>query len=208
MEEVINGLTHGLAALLSIPVTVLLILRALQYGDARGVVAVSVYGFTLFLLYTASTVYHALPVSRGKACLRVLDHVAIYLLIAGTYTPFTLVALGGGWGWSLFGVVWGLALAGVFFKVFFIHRFRILSVIIYIAMGWLVMIAIRPMTQQLSARTLYLLLAGGIAYTGGIVFYANRRCPFNHGIWHLFVVAGSVLHCLAVFTLFPAEAMI
>lgn len=203
VEEVVNGITHGLAALLAVPATVLMIFRAAHVGEVRGVVAVSVYGFTLFLLYAVSTVYHVLPISRGKAWLRVFDHAAIYLLIAGTYTPFTLVALRGGWGWSLFGVIWGLALAGVCFKILFIHRFRILSVIIYIAMGWLVLIAIRPLMRQLPERTLLLLLAGGIAYTGGIVFYASRRCPFNHGIWHLFVVAGSVLHCLAVLTLFP-----
>jgi hemolysin III len=205
LNEWINAGTHGLASILAIPVTVLLIIRAVRFGDARGVVAVSIFGATLFLLYTVSTLYHALPSSKAKTRFRIFDHIAIYLLIAGSYTPFTLVALRGAWGWSLFGVVWGLAMCGTLLKIFFIHRFRILSVIVYIGMGWLVLIAYRPLIQVLEPLTLRLLVAGGLAYTGGVLFYANRRLPFQHGIWHLFVIAGSLLHAISIYTLFPSD---
>lgn len=204
LNEWINAVTHGLAAVLAIPVTVILILRAVRFGDARGVVAVSVFGATLILLYTVSTLYHALPASNSKHWFRTFDHIAIYLLIAGSYTPFTLVPLHGAWGWSLFGIIWGLALSGTLLKIFFIHRFRILSVIVYIAMGWLVLIAIRPLVRVLDPLTLKLLVAGGLAYTGGVFFYANHKLPFQHGIWHLFVIGGSLLHALAIYSLFPA----
>ncbi len=203
VNEWINSITHGLAALLAIPVTVILIIRAVQYGDARGVVAVSIFGATLFLLYTVSTLYHALPASTAKYRFRTFDHIAIFLLIAGSYTPFTLLPLRGTWGWSLFGVIWGVALTGILLELFFPQRFRILSVIVYMAMGWLVLVAAGPLTRALDSFTLNLLMAGGLAYTGGIFFYANHRLPFQHGIWHLFVIAGSLLHSLAIYSLFP-----
>ena len=204
-EEWINGLTHGLGALVSIPGTVVLIVQAVRMGDARRVVGVSIFGATLLLLYTVSTLYHALPLSVAKSRFRVFDHIAIYLLIAGSYTPFTLGPLRGGWGWSLFGVVWGLALLGTVLKLLFMGRFRIMSVVVYIAMGWMVVIAVHPLRLTLEPVSLGLLVAGGLAYTGGIVFYANRWMPFSHGVWHLFVLAGSILHWFAVYTL-PAYA--
>ncbi len=204
-EELINSITHAVGALIAIPGTVVLIVHASMLGEPRRIVAVSIFGATLIMLYAASTLYHTVPISRMKSRLRVFDHVAIYFLIAGTYTPFTLVALRGGWGWSLFGVVWGLALLGTVLKLFMIGRFRILSVVVYVAMGWMVIIAIRPLMEHLSAPTLRWLLAGGVAYTAGIVFYANQRLRFSHGIWHLFVLAGSVSHYVAVLTM-PAAA--
>ncbi len=200
-EELINSITHAVGALIAIPGTVVLVVHAAMLGEPRRIVAVSIFGATLILLYVASTLYHTVPISPAKSRLRVFDHVAIYFLIAGTYTPFTLVALRGGWGWSLFGVVWGLALLGTVLKLFMIGRFRILSVVVYVAMGWMVVIAIRPLMQQLSAPTLRWLVAGGIAYTAGIAFYANQRLRFSHGIWHIFVLAGSVLHYLGVLTM-------
>ena len=204
-EELINSITHAVGALIAIPGTVVLIVHASMLGEPRRIVAVSIFGVTLIMLYAASTLYHTVPISRLKSRLRVFDHVAIYFLIAGTYTPFTLVALRGGWGWSLFGVVWGLALLGTVLKLFMIGRFRILSVVVYVAMGWMVIVAIRPLMEHLSAPTLRWLLAGGVAYTAGIVFYANQRLRFSHGIWHLFVLAGSVSHYVAVLTM-PAAA--
>ncbi len=204
-EELINSITHAVGALIAIPGTVVLIVHASMLGEPRRIVAVSIFGATLIMLYAASTLYHTVPISRMKSRLRVFDHVAIYFLIAGTYTPFTLVALRGGWGWSLFGVVWGLALLGTVLKLFMIGRFRILSVVVYVAMGWMVIVAIRPLMEHLSAPTLRWLLAGGVAYTAGIVFYANQRLRFSHGIWHLFVLAGSVSHYVAVLTM-PAAA--
>ena len=151
------------------------------------------------LLYGASTLYHALPAPRWKRCLRVFDHAAIFLLIAGTYTPFMLVSLRGPWGWSLFGVVWALAVAGIVLKVFFTGRFRLLSTLIYLFMGWLVLIAIKPLVEALPHGSLVLLFAGGAAYSAGTVFYVWKRLPYHHAVWHLFVLAGSICHFFAVF---------
>ncbi len=200
-EEIINSITHAFGALLAIPGTVVLIVQAAFRGDPARVVAVSVFGATLILLYTASTLYHTVPISTAKSRLRVFDHVAIYYLIAGTYTPFTLGPLRGAWGWSLFGVVWGLAILGTILKLFTIGRLRVLSVVIYVAMGWIVVIAVRPLVAALSPATLGWLVGGGIAYTAGIVFYANQRLTFSHGVWHVFVLAGSICHYVAVLTL-------
>lgn len=197
--ELANALTHGAGALAAAAGTAVLLVLASLHGDAWHIVSSAVFGATLVLLYTASTVYHAVRAPRAKARLRVLDHSAIYLLIAGTYTPFTLVGLRGGWGWSLFGVVWGLAVAGVVFKLFFIERFHRLSTALYVAMGWMVVVAIVPMVQRLPAVTLAWLVAGGVAYTAGTAFYHGRR-PYAHAVWHLFVLAGSACHFAAVLT--------
>lgn len=205
-EEWINAISHGLAGLLAIPGTVLLILRAVRFGSPRDVTGVSVFGATLLLLYLTSTLYHAIPPSRTKTWFRKLDHIAIYLLIAGTYTPFTLGPLRGGWGWSLFGVIWGLAGVGILAKLFLGPRFPIVSGTVYIGMGWMVLVALRPLVLNLSPLSLRLLVAGGAAYTGGVLFYACRRIPFHHGLWHLCVVLGSALHALAVYHLYPAPA--
>jgi hemolysin III len=158
-------------------------------------------------LYTASTLYHAVISPRVKRALRIFDHSAIYLLIAGTYTPFLLVSLRGPWGWSLFGVIWGLALAGVLFKFWFVERFVILSTAVYIAMGWLVVIAAKPVITHVPFTALIWLLAGGLAYTGGVIFFAAKRIPYSHAIWHLFVLAGSICHYFAVLsTVIPPRA--
>jgi hemolysin III len=163
-------------------------------------VGASIFVATLILLYGASTSYHLASGTRVKERLKVLDHAAIYLLIAGTYTPFTLAGLRGAWGWSLFGVIWGLAAGGVVFKLFFTGRFRVVSTGIYIAMGWLVLIAIVPLVRALDAGTLAWLVAGGITYTAGTLFYHSRRL-YAHAIWHLFVLGGSVCHAIAVASL-------
>jgi hemolysin III len=157
-----------------------------------------VFGASLVLLYAASTLYHALPSERAKRVFRVLDHSAIFLLIAGTYTPLSLVAVGGPWGWSLFAAIWALALIGVLLNTVAHGRWRWLSISLYITMGWLVVIAIRPLVAAIDTGTLVLVVAGGLAYTAGLAFYGWRRLPYGHAVWHLFVLAGSVLHFLAV----------
>jgi hemolysin III len=198
LEEIANAITHGIGLLLSIAgFVVLLVLSALR-GTAWHIVACSIYGATLICLYAASTLYHAVISRRVKRALRIFDHSAIYLLIAGTYTPFLLVSLRGPWGWSLFGVIWGLALAGVLFKFWFVERFAILSTAVYIAMGWLVVIAAKPVVTHLRLTAIIWLLAGGLAYTGGVIFFAAKRIPYSHAIWHLFVLAGSICHYFAV----------
>jgi hemolysin III len=197
--ELANALTHGAGAVASLAGGVVLLVFASLRGDAWQVVSSAVFATTLVLLYTASTVYHAVRRPRLKARLKLFDHCAIYLLIAGTYTPFTLVGLRGGWGWSLFGVVWGLAVAGVVFKLFFIDRFHRLSTALYVGMGWMVLVAVVPMAQRLEGATLAWLVAGGGAYTAGTLFYHGRR-PYAHAVWHLFVMAGSVCHFAAVAT--------
>jgi hemolysin III len=198
-EELANALTHGVGALAGAVGALVLVVGAALHGDIWQVVSSAVFGASLVLLYTASTLYHAARDPRTKARLQILDHCAIYLLIAGSYTPFTLIALRGGWGWSLFGVAWALAVAGVIFKLFFTGRFPRLSTGIYIGMGWMAVVAAVPMLQSLSAPTLGWLVAGGVTYTAGTVFYHNRR-PYAHAIWHLFVLAGSVCHFIAVAT--------
>jgi hemolysin III len=196
-EEIANSVSHGAGALGAVAVTPLLIVNAAGSG-AAAIVGASVFAATVVLLYTTSSLYHALPRSAAKRVFRVLDHGAIYLLIAGTYTPFTLGALGGAWGWSLFGVVWGLAVAGVTFKALAGARYPKLSVAVYVAMGWLVLIAIRPLWLGVPPAGLAWLLAGGLAYTGGVGFYAARRLRYAHFIWHLFVITGTACHVVAV----------
>ncbi|HEX6557809.1 MAG TPA: hemolysin III family protein [Longimicrobiales bacterium] len=199
-EEIVNTLTHAAGIVAGLIGGAALIVVAALSGNARLIVGAAVFVATLILLYTASTLYHFSIREEVKRRLKVLDHSAIYLLIAGTYTPFTLAGLGGAWGWSLFGVIWGLAAAGVVFKLFFTGRFGTLSTAIYVAMGWLVLIAIVPMIRALSPATLSWLVAGGVIYTAGTVFYHSKR-PYMHGVWHLFVLAGSVCHAVAVATL-------
>ena len=198
LEEIANAITHGIGLLLSIAGFVVLLVLAALRGTAWHIVACSIYGATLICLYAASTLYHAVISPRVKRALRIFDHSAIYLLISGTYTPFLLVSLRGPWGWSLFGVIWGLALAGVLFKFWFVERFAILSTAVYIAMGWLVVIAAKPVITHLPLTAIIWLLAGGLAYTGGVIFFAAKRIPYSHAIWHLFVLAGSICHYFAV----------
>lgn len=198
-EERWNALTHSVGVLASAVGGAVLVTLAVNSGDVRQVVATSVFAGTLILLYTASTLYHATAHEVAKSRLKVLDHCAIYLLIAGTYTPFTLVSLRGPWGWTLFGLTWGLAAAGIVFKLFFTGRFNLASTLLYLALGWMVLIAYQPMLAALSPATLGWLLAGGISYSVGTVFYLSRKIPYGHGIWHLFVLAGSAFHFTAVF---------
>ena len=199
-EEIANVLTHGAGAVASLVGAAVLVSVAALGGDAWKVVGSAVFGTTLVLLYTASTLYHAARSPVARARLKVLDHCAIYLLIAGSYTPFTLIGLRGGWGWSLFAVAWTLAAAGTVFKLFFTGRYPRLSTATYIGMGWLAVVAIVPMVQRLSPATLAWIVAGGVTYTAGTVFYHSRRIPYAHAIWHLFVLAGSVCHYAAVAT--------
>ena len=196
--ERFNGITHLAGAALALGGLALLVVTAARQADVWKIVSFSLYGATLFLLYGFSTLYHSLR-GRAKAIFRRLDHLAIYLLIAGTYTPFALVTLRGGWGWSLFGVIWGLAIAGMMLEYLPHKGPRILPVVIYLLMGWLALIALRPLTQTLAPAGLAWLVAGGLFYTVGVLFYAlDARLPYAHGVWHLFVLAGSVSHYFAV----------
>ncbi len=197
-EEPVNAITHAIGAVLSVVGLVVLVVYASLEGGALRVVSGSLFGASLVLLYTASTCYHTFRCPRWKGIFRRLDHAAIYLLIAGTYTPFTLLNLRGPWGWTLFGLVWGFAAVGVLFKTFYTGRFEVLSTLAYVAMGWLVLIAIKPTIAAIEPMGLGLMVAGGLAYTGGVLFYALDRMPYNHAVWHLFVLAGSVCHFFAV----------
>jgi hemolysin III len=197
-EEIANSVTHGVGLALSIAGLAVLATLAGLRGDPWSIVGACIFGTTLVLLYLASTLYHAIPYPRPKRVLRVLDHSAIYLLIAGTYTPFTLVTLRGVWGWVLFGLVWGLAVLGIITTTAAMDRLKILSIVLYVAMGWLVAIAAKPLIASLSRGGLTLIISGGIVYTSGLLFYAWRRLPYHHTIWHLFVLAGSLLHFFAV----------
>ena len=199
-EEILNALTHGVGALAAIGAGAVLITLAALHGDVFSVVGASVFVGSLVLLYTASTLYHAIPWAQAKARLKVFDHCAIYVLIAGTYTPFTIGAMRGAWGWSLFATIWALALAGVVFKLFYTGRFQVVSTLVYVAMGWLIVVAVGPMKAALAAPTIAWLVAGGVAYTAGTVFYLSKRIPYAHVIWHLFVLGGSVCHFGAVMT--------
>ena len=206
-EELVNSLTHGLGLLLSVGGLVILVVLAALRGTPRHVVSVSIYGATLVLLYAASTLYHAFRSPRVKRVFKIIDHSAIYLLIAGTYTPFTLITMRGPWGWTLFGLVWGLAVAGIVFKTFFVDRFIIASTVVYLAMGWLVVIAIKPVSAMVPSGGLLWLLAGGLCYTIGVAFFAAPRLRYGHAIWHLFVLGGSISHYFAVlFYVLPGRA--
>jgi hemolysin III len=199
-EERANTITHGVGAVLSLISGAVMVTLAALGGNAWQIVSAAVFSAALLLLYTASTLYHAVQHRQAKARLEILDHAAIFVLIAGTYTPFTLVSLRGAWGWSLFGVIWGLALLGVIAKLFVTGRFARLSTLIYVAMGWLVVVAIVPLLRELSGAALAWLVAGGLSYTAGTLFYHNHRLPYAHAIWHLFVLGGSACHTIAVLT--------
>ncbi|MFP5305388.1 MAG: PAQR family membrane homeostasis protein TrhA [Gammaproteobacteria bacterium] len=197
-EEIAHASTHGLGIVLSIVGLVVLVARATLYGTGWHVAAVSIFGTTLVLMYTASTLYHSIPLLHAKRVLRVVDHTLIYFLIAGTYTPFTLITLNGPWGWSLFATTWGLAVAGVVFKLFATGRFEKLSLAIYLGMGWCAIVAIKPLLQNLEPGGIALTVAGGVTYSGGVAFYVWKRLRYHHAIWHLFVLGGSILHYFAV----------
>ncbi len=197
-EEIANSVTHGIGLILAIAGLAVLTAFASRLGNAWHVVSCTIFATTLILQYTFSTLYHSIQLPRAKSVMRVLDHSAIFLLIAGTYTPFMLVNLRGTWGWTLFGIVWTLALLGVLFQVSLLRRWQGISLALYIGMGWVVVIAIKPMLASVAPGGLLLLLLGGLAYTSGVVFYLWERLRYNHAIWHGFVLAGSILHFFAV----------
>ncbi len=200
-EEWLHSLSHGVGAALSlIGMIVLIALASLAVQvDPWKVVGVSLYGLCLVTLYTASTLYHGFRAPRLKRLFQTFDHCAIYLLIAGTYTPFLLVNLRGSTGWLLFGVIWGLAAGGIALRLIWPRRFHVLRVVVYLVMGWLILLAAEEITTRLPPAGFWLLVAGGITYTVGVLFYAVRAIPFNHAIWHLFVIGGSVCHFFAVY---------
>jgi hemolysin III len=187
-----------LGAVLSIVGLCVLVARAAMYGDIWHLVSCSVFGATLVMMYTASTLYHSIPLPRAKRVLRIIDHSTIYLLIAGTYTPFTLVTLHGVWGWSLFAFTWGLALVGVLFKLVATGRYERVSLLVYLLMGWCVLAAIKPLYHALPTGGLVLLAAGGLSYSGGVAFYSWESLRYHHAIWHVFVLAGSILQFFAI----------
>lgn len=202
-EEIANAITHGLGVLLSVAVTSILLVFAVWKGTAVHIVSFAVFGGTMLTLYSASTLVHAFPKGRVKDLFEIMDHAAIYLFIAGTYTPIVLIVVGGGLGWTLFGVVWGLAIFGVVFKVFFTKKFVVLSTLGYVAMGWLITFAFQDISANMPPAGIELLVAGGIIYTLGSIFYVWRSFPFHHAVWHLFVLAGSVMHFLMMFYVLP-----
>jgi hemolysin III len=197
-EEIANTATHGAGILLSIAALAILVAFSSANGDVWHITSTSIYGATLILLYTASSLYHGIPYSKAKQVLRKLDHAAIFLLIAGTYTPFLLVNLRGPWGWTLFGLVWGVAIFGVVLEMASNKRYKRLSVSLYLSLGWIILIAVKPMLTSVEIRGLILLLTGGLCYSLGVIFYIWKRLAYNHTIWHLFVLAGSVFHFFSV----------
>ncbi len=199
-EEIANSVSHGVGLVASVVAVPFLILAAVEGGEAAAVVGASIFGLTLVMVFLTSTLYHAVTHPGAKPVLQIIDHGAIYLLIAGTYTPFTLGVLRGGWGWTLYGIVWGLGVTGIILKIVSGVRYPRLSIVLYLAMGWLVVIAIKPLWETLPTGGLLWLLAGGLAYTGGVVFYAADRLRYAHLIWHLCVIAGATCHFIAVLT--------
>jgi hemolysin III len=198
-EEIANSISHGLGLLAAVVATPFLIQHAARHGDAGPIVGASIFAATMVLLYLASTLYHALPAGRAKRVFRVIEHSAIFLLIAGTYTPFTLGVLRGAWGWTLLGLVWGIALAGVTLKALNRLTHPIFTTSLYLLMGWLIVIAIHPLSESVPASGLLWLVAGGLAYTVGVAFFAfDSRLRYGHFIWHLFVMAGTACHYFAV----------
>lgn len=197
-EEIFNSVTHGVGSLLSIAGTVVLIVLAAINSDAWAVVSCAIYGSSLIILYTMSTLYHAITNKTAKAFFRIMDHNTIFFLIAGTYTPITLVALRGALGWVLFGIVWGAAAIGIVLNSIDLEKFRKPSVVCYVAMGWVIIIAIRPMIQHVTPLSLWFLFIGGLCYTVGIIFYALKKVKYFHSVWHIFTVAGSVFHYFSI----------
>lgn len=207
-EEIANSITHGVGIVLSIAGLAVLTAFASVFGSVWHIVSCSIYGATQIILYTASTLYHSIQQPRAKALLRRLDHAAIFLLIAGTYTPFTLVSLRGPWGWSIFGLIWGLALLGIALQGVLIRYGPLVTALPYLAMGWVAVVAIKPILAAVAPGGLALLAAGGMAYTLGSVFYVWRRLPYHHAIWHVFVLAGGILHFFAIlFYVIPLQGL-
>ncbi len=197
-EELMNCITHGIGAALGVSALSILVVYSSYFGDAWRVVSFSVYGATLILLYLASTLYHAMPHDKVRQLFRYFDHISIFLLIAGTYTPIALVPLRGPWGWTLFGIIWGLAVTGIVVEAFSFKAKKIVGLILYVSMGWIIIIAYKPIKEILPEGFFFWLILGGLCYMVGIIFYVVKKIPFNHAIWHLFVLAGSILHFLGM----------
>ena len=197
-EEVANSVSHGVGLLAGLVAAPVLMLSAVRHGGAARIAGASVFAVAMLLLYLTSTLYHALPGSRAKQLFRLLDHASIYVMIAGTYTPITLSVLGGTWGWTLFGIVWGLALGGIVLTMAGGVRYPKLRISLYLAMGWLIVVAVKPLWLRMPSEGLLWLSAGGLAYTVGVVFYAAKRVRYGHFVWHLFVIAGTACHFIAV----------
>ncbi len=202
-EEILNALLHGIGLGLAVAALVVLVVMASLYGTAWHKGAFLVYGITLIILYLSSTLYHIFPPGTTKNILRIIDHSAIFLLIAGTYTPFTLILLRGPLGWTIFGLIWGIALLGITGKIFWMEKFSTPSIVLYLLMGWLIVLAIRPLIEGLNTVALMLLIGGGLFYTVGLIFYSLRRVKYHHAVWHVFVLAGSVSHFFTVLFLLP-----
>ncbi len=200
LEEKINAVTHFAGILLSIAATVLMIVKASYHGSAISIVSAAVFGASLIMLYTASTLYHSATNIRRKYKLNKFDHSAIYILIAGTYTPFSIVLLQGGWGWSIFGVQWGLAIIGSLYKIFWYKpKYRAISAFAYVAMGLVIVVAAKPLAETISEKCFIWLAIGGLSYIVGVFFYLNKKIPFGHGIFHLFIIGGSFAHFWAIY---------
>ena len=198
VEELFHSISHGIGTLLGIAALVILVVYASIYGNAWHIVSCSIFGASLIILYTSSTLYHSINNPRAKRVFKIFDHSAIYILIAGSYTPFCLIPMRGQVGWTVFGIIWGLAILGVLFKIVFIGRYEIFSGILYLAMGWLCVMFYDTLLKSISSQSLTFLVGGGLSYTLGFVFYAFEKLPYNHAIWHLFVLGGSILHFFSV----------
>lgn len=200
-EEILNAITHGIGLILSITAFVILIVQASLHGNVWHIVSFTLYGFTMVSLYTASTLVHSFPPGKMKHLFDIFDHSAIYFFIAGTYTPFLLVAIKGAIGWTLFGIVWGLALFGTVFKVFFVDRFLHLSTVLYVMIGWMIVFAWKPLVSSIPMYAVVFLVIGGVIYSVGAIFYVWRGFLYHHAVWHLFVIGGSIMHFVAVMSL-------
>lgn len=202
-EEIANAIIHGIGAVFSVAALVILIVSSVMHGTAWHVVSFTLFGSSMILLYLSSTLVHGFPAGRVKDFFEIMDHSAIYFFIAGTYTPFLFLAIKGKLGWTLFGIVWGLAIAGTVFKAFFVKRFLHTSTLLYVVMGWLLVFGWKPLLENVSSQGVILLAIGGILYTVGAVFYVWRGFTYHHAVWHVFVLAASILHFFAVMTLLP-----
>ncbi|HQB97767.1 MAG: hemolysin III family protein [Candidatus Cloacimonadaceae bacterium] len=200
-EEIANSITHGVGVVLSIAALVILVIYAARISDTWKIVSFSIYGATMIALFLSSTLYHAFHQPYVKRFFRILDHSSIFLLIAGTYTPVTIGAMRGGWGWTLFGVIWGLTLVGIILKIFAMSKLKWVSTVVYLLMGWIVIIAIKPLLASVPKGFLAWMLAGGAAYSFGVIFYIAKKMPYHHALWHLFVLAGSICHFFGMLTL-------
>jgi hemolysin III len=198
-EEISHSITHGIGALLSIAALIILVVFASRQKDVWKIISLSIYGISLFLLYISSTLYHSLSFTKANKVFQRIDHSMIFVLIAGTYTPVLLIALRDSLGWVLFGLIWGLAIFGIILKNIFFKKLQILSLILYLVMGWLVVFAIKPLLESVPFGMMIWFLAGGLSYTIGVVFYVWKKLPYSHFIWHLFVLGGSITHFFGIF---------